>query len=225
MAMSNKQSVTTWLESALSRAALEADFKAAGFVRPRGTLTYERQLPELKQTIVVVFDLIAHDDPAAVSAHLLPQVVLESPRLTEIVREMTAGDANLIGLGDGSLVLRDQFQNLAHKGEHREKGSRWFARREGDAPALVADIAKFAKAWVLPFLDRYRDFDSLMRGYEADDERLRAGRRFYLYVTAMYVHAGRVEDALAVLTHWFGRPALRKQYARAFDYVESLRRI
>jgi hypothetical protein len=96
-------------------------------------------------------------------------------------------------------------------------------RVEADTNLIAAQIAEFVKDWALPFFERYRNIASIVKGHEARDERLHLDRRFYLYMAAACLHAGQVEKARAILDEWFGRPASRKQYAKAFDYVARSR--
>jgi hypothetical protein len=138
-----------------------------------------------------------------------------------MVQRMTGGDPNLIGLGDPSLVLRHQLQNLAPKEQHH-RATKWFLRTQEDVPSIVAQIADFAEAWVLPFMHEYVDTASLAGGYDGGDERLRLGHRFYLYVTAANIILGKVERGRAILEEWFGRPGPRRQYAKVFAYVDGL---
>jgi hypothetical protein len=214
MAMTNREEISTWLANALSGSAL----LSAQFERRGGSLNYRRECGEVAQQFRIVFDVGPRYEPAAV-AHVLPQIVLESSALSEVVRRMTNGDDSLMP-GDTSFVLRHQLQNLAPK-ESRQQATRWYIHDQDEVPVLIAQIKEFLDTWAMPFLDRYQDLSSLVQGYEAGDERLHLDRRFYLYVAAACVQLQQPRKAMEVLEKWFGRPASRKQYARVFQYVEG----
>lgn len=216
--MTKQQNAKVWIDLALTGSSLESALVSAGFSRRDDSLTYVRQLPEILQRFKLVFDVNPKYEPQAV-AHLLPQVVFESPILGDIVRQME-GDSSMVP-EIVNLVLRHQLQNLAPKGEQRQRGSRWFLHDEADAVSLISDIGGFTGAYVLPFLNQYRDIASLAQGFGAGDERLRMDRRLYLYMAAAFVHANLPDKALGVLQEVFGRPGPRKQYARAFEYVRG----
>lgn len=217
--MTKQQDVKVWIDRALTGSSLDSALVSAGFSRREGSLTYERKLPEIVQRFNLVFDVNPRYEPQAV-AHLLPQVVFESAILGDMVEQMERGGPSLVP-GAVNLVLRHQLQNLAPKGEPRQRGSRWFIHDEADALSLIVGIGDFSRDYVLPFLDQYRDIAALAQGFGAGDERLRMDRRLYLYMVAAFVHANLPEKALGVLEEVFGRPGPRKQYARAFEYVRS----
>ena len=219
--MTNRETTTTWLKASISDSGLESLFRSAGFVSRNASLSFCRNLREFVQQFKIVFDAGPRYEPTAV-AHVLPQIVIESSVLGDLVQQMTKGHANPVP-GDTSLVLRHQLQNMAPN-DRRHEATRWFIRSAAELPLLLDQIRDFSEAWAIPFLDRYRDPSSLAQGYESEDERLHLDRRFYLYVAAAYLHLGQPKESLEVLEKWFGRPALRKQFAFAFEYVRRRQR-
>jgi hypothetical protein len=218
--MINREIITEWLNRTISESALDSAFCAAGFSLKKRALCYQRRLPEIAQEFKIVFDVNPRYEQLAV-AHVLPQVVFISPMIGEVVQQMTGGDPQLVGLGDIGMMLRHQLQNLAPKGEQRQQGSRWFIHTEADVSSLIVDISDFTTTYALPFLEQYRDIASITQGFEAGDERLCMDRRFYLYVAATFVYTNQPDKALGILEEVFGRPGPRKQYARAFEYVQN----
>lgn len=218
--MTNRDKVSSWLASALPQSPFDSVLRRAGFTRRIGSLIYCRQQGEIDQKLKLLFDVNPNYEPTAL-AHVLPQVVLESTSLGEFVQQMVDGDPNLAGSSNSSaIMMRHQLQNIAPM-EHQSHATRWFIHNEVEVPPTLKQIGTFVQDWAIPFLDKYRDFSSLIQGYESGDSYLRGDRRFYLYIAAAYVQLCDPAKAIGVLEDVFGRPGSRRQYARAFEYVRS----
>ena len=215
MAMNNREKVTTWLIEALPGSEIEASLLAEGFTRPGKSLVYLRRGAEIMQYFKLTFDAGPRYEPTAL-AHVLPGVILESAILAELVRQMTEGAPELAGWVEPSVVVGHQLQNLAPKDLHQQ-ATRWFIHGEAETSGILQQIGAFAQRWAIPFLNEYRGIPSLIQGYEAGDERLRLGR--HLYLAAAYLHVGEPAKGLEFLEGVFRRPAHRKQYAKAFEYL------
>ena len=218
MAMSNREKVTACLIGALPSSALDATLLAAGFTRADKSLLYLRKGSEIDQQFKLTFDVSPSYEPTAL-AHVLPQVVLESKLLGALVRQME-GERGASGQELPPVVVGHQLQNLAPK-DHRGDATRWFIHEEAAVLLLLDQVDAFAQTWAVPFLNQYQGVRSLIEGYECGDERLRVPKPLYLYVVAAYLQVGEGTKALSVLERVFGRPALRKQYTKAFDYVRE----
>lgn len=223
MPITLRRQITGWFLDALPASRLEHLLFAAGFTRKKAAIRYDRPLSEVTQRFAILFDVRPRYQPDAM-AHVLPQVVLESRILGDIVcRYMAPDESGIWAPRLSALVLRHQLQNVAPQ-EHRGAATNWFVGSAADVPPLVERIAAFAEVWVLPFLETYRDIPSISRGNGVGDARLHFGDRAELCIAASYVHAGQYDDAMKVLDRWFGNPAPRKRYAKAFAYVQGLRK-
>jgi len=217
--MTNRETVTAWLTGVLPGSALESALCAAGFIRRKGAVVYSRGDAEVRQRFKLVFDVTPRYEPTAL-AHLLPQVVLESVALHELVQRMVGEEPGTTGLDRPPVVVGQQLQNLAPKDQH-EQATRWFIHNEADTRIVMEQVGAFAQTWAIPFLNQYQSVRSIVEGHQQGDERLRAPRPLSLYIVAAYLQVGEPTKALGVLEHVFGRPALRKQYANAFEYVRG----
>jgi hypothetical protein len=146
--------------------------------------------------------------------------VLESVLLHELVQRMVGEEPRTTGLETPAVVVGHQLQNLAPKDQHGE-ATRWFIHGEAESRPILEQVGAFAQTWAIPFLNQYQSVRSLIEGHERCDERLKVPRPLSLYIVAAYLQVGEATKALGVLEEVFGRPALRKQYANAFDYVRG----
>jgi hypothetical protein len=215
--MSTTKEVTALLLSCLP-GTLDPCLEAESFRRSSRALDYLRTLDAGAQRIKLVFDVNPRYQPGAL-AHLLPQARLVFPELNNRVREMMGDDRSLIG--PGGATVSEQLQNLAPR-DVRTRASSWFVFDEKSACASVESIREFVEEWILPFLNTYTTAAALTDGYEQEDERLRRDRRFLLFIVAEYTLRGRPDKAMHVLELRLGKPGLRRQYARAFEYVSEL---
>ena len=95
--MTNRETVTAWLAGVLPGSVLESALCAAGFTRRTGSLVYSRGDAEVEQRFKLVFDAKPGYELTAL-AHLLPQVVLESVALHELVQRMVGEEPRSTGL-------------------------------------------------------------------------------------------------------------------------------
>jgi hypothetical protein len=58
--------------------------------------------------------------------------------------------------------------------------------------------------------------------FETRDERIPAQRHFYIYLAAAFILLEQPTNAMKVLETKFGKPGARREYAKAFEYVENL---
>ena len=219
--MTMRSQITDWFRAELPGSTLEALLLAAGFSRRRTSLNYIRALPNLVQRFEILFDVHPRYEPGAV-AHVLPKFVFESAELGDLVREkMDTDRPGALLPKKPARMLVDAVQNVVPK-VSRPATWDWFIVSADDVRTIIENIAAFMRAWGLPFLETYRDFVSLTTGYEAGDDRLHQGRRFFLYVAAAYAQLGQYDKGLEVLEKRFGLPGPRKDYARAFAYIRGL---
>ena len=129
---------------------------------------------------------------------------------------MVAGDKMLIAYSP-QLTFRQPLDCTAPKTEHIY----WYIYDNEPKFECISSIRLFMAAWVIPFLDEYRDVHSFVRGYEKQDERLCHHRTIYIYVSAAYLLLGQPARAMEVLEKRFGKAGPRRQYAKAFEYVAS----
>ncbi len=63
---------------------------------------------------------------------------------------------------------------------------------------------------------------ALTEGFERQDECLPHDRRFVLFIAAAYTLLGQPVKAMEVLETKLGKAGPRRQYAKAFEYVNNL---
>lgn len=188
------------------------------FTRPPNSIEYVRCVESGTQHIAFVFDINPRYAAGAL-AHLLPQVRFVFPDLNDRVLEMM-GEMQSLG-GRNGFTISEQCQNVAPRAV-RSQATEWYIRdSDGGRPQIAAAIS-FITSYTLDFLRTYTSVSDLVRGYAEQDDRLPHNRRFFVFVVAAYTILNRPREAMAVLENKFGKPALRRQYARAFDYVSKL---
>jgi hypothetical protein len=183
------------------------------FHRPSRSLTYTRRFPAAHQELRLAFDSSPRYAPDS-SMHLLPAVNVSMPEVGEIASGMVGGNASLLGNAPG-LMAAHQIQNLAPPGQY----PRWLVSDATTCQRSLQSIAECFTRWAEPFLQDYSSPDSLLRQYEAGDQRPIQSHSYFIRVAACYLERGKRELAAGVLDRHLGKPGLRKMYARAFQFI------
>jgi hypothetical protein len=196
----------------------ELDFylNANGFTRDKTSLEYVRPCDAGEQVLEMDFDFKPNMEPGA-SAYIYPWLRLTFPAVNRIALEMVDGVLSLIGAAD--ITLRQPIDFVVPKGCR----VRWFSYgREEDYVLCVRSIKGYLEEWVIPFLDKYTTVDSLANYFTNKDDRIPAQRQFYIYVAAAYILLTQPAKAMQVLESNFGKAGPRRDYAKAFQYVERV---
>lgn len=188
-----------------------------GFSRAENSLQYSRTIDAGHQFLIVHFDLNPSSDPRAI-ALLLPLVRFVFPELNQRVLNMM-GDMKTLDNANG-VTINEQIVNAAPRDVRA--GTWWFIYEHETALTSLAAIKDFIERWTLPFLNRYTTVEALTQGFEQQDECLPQDRRFWLFMVAAYTLLNQPEKATQVLESKFGRPGARREYTKAFEYVENL---
>jgi hypothetical protein len=199
-------------------AEFDACLASAGFQRAANSLEYARVLPDGTQHFKLVFDVNPRYEVRAL-AHVLPQIRFVSPELNQRVLDMMGTYPSLED--KNGVTYRVQIQNAAPR-DVRIAAPRWCVFDDASAGECLVSIREFVNRWSLPFLDKYTSIAELARGYEEHDDRLPHDRRFVLFMVAAYTLLQQPEMAMRVLENVFGRPGSRREYAKAFEFVEKL---
>ena len=137
--------------------------------------------------------------------------------------------------GKSSCIGNGRRKHSAYWGKFRHNASRplvccskrlprlWFTYgREDDYVLCVRSIQGYIEKWIMPFLDDYASVNSLANYFEIKDERIPAQRHFYIYVAAAFILLQQPAKSMQVLESKFGKAGPRRDYAKAFKYVEDL---
>jgi len=221
--MSLRREAVSAISQSLSACSLDESLGRAGFRRGRDSLVYRRTYETVSQEVDLCFDLNPRYEPGA-AAHLLPQVRLDSEDVIPVIAAMTEGlSAGRAFRGRvAGMVLRQQIQNLAPTGQRSQY---WLLHTLDSADECVHPLKSFIEEWVLPFLEEYSSLESLVTGYERNDQRLPNENRFHLYVAACYVVLQSPRKAMDVLERRFGRAGARSEYSQAFEHISGLLRL
>ncbi|MBX3415527.1 MAG: hypothetical protein KF708_22780 [Pirellulales bacterium] len=197
-------------------AKLDFTMEDKGFSRDRNSLDYIRRCDAGEQLLQIHFTFKPALDSRA-NAHIYPWLRLKFPEVNRVASEIVGGQHGAIGTTDITLAQPVDF--VIPKKAHIY----WFTYgREDDYVLCVRSIQGYIEKWIIPFLDDYTTVASLTHFYESKDERIPAQRHFYIYVAAAYILLGQPAKAMEVLETKFGRPGSRRDYAKAFEYVERL---
>ena len=197
-------------------AELDPYLEAGGFTRGKNSLDYIRSCEGGEQVLQMHFTFKPTLDSRA-NAHIYPWLRLKFPDVNQIASEMVGGQHGVIGTSDITLAEPMEFA------VPKDCRVLWFTYgRDEDYVLCVRSIQGYIEKWVIPFLDEYTTVKSLTDYYETKDERIRAGRHFYIYVAAAYILLRQPAKAMEVLESRFGKAGPRRDYARAFEYVACL---
>jgi hypothetical protein len=143
---------------------------------------------------------------------------LKFPEVNRVASELVGGNTSLIG-GSPDITLAQPMDFVVPKNAHVY----WFTYGQKDDYVLcVRSIKGYIDKWVVPFLNEYTTVNSLANYFETRDVRIPAQRHFYIYLTAAFILLEQPTNALNVLETKFGRSSARREYSKAFDYVENL---
>jgi hypothetical protein len=130
---------------------------------------------------------------------------------------MVGGQHGVIGSSD--ITLWQPLDFVVPKNAHVY----WFTYgQEDDYVLCVRSIKGYIEKWIIPLLDVYSNVESLANYFETKDERIHPQRHFYIYVAAVFILLNQPMKAMEVLETKFGKPGARREYAKAFEYVENL---
>jgi hypothetical protein len=195
---------------------LDAYMETVGFKRGNNSLDYARPCDAGDQLLQVHFTVKPSLDTRA-DSRIHPWLRLKFPEINRIASEMVGGQHGVIGTSD--ITLGQPLDFVVPKDSHVY----WFTYgRDDDYMLCVRSIQGYIEKWAIPFLDEYTSVDSVANYFETKDERIPAQRHFYIYVAAAYVLLRQPKRGMQVLESKFGKAGPRRDYAKAFEYVEKL---
>jgi hypothetical protein len=195
-------------------AALESEgdrpLSDVGFKRRKRSIYYTRKKANVSHIIVFFADFSPRYQPDA-EAHLLPQMRLKMPLVSE--RALALVNGNEMLLGEPDLIFGQPIEFAAPKNYH----VRWFATGLNEFQDRIREIVAFAQIWAIPFFDELTGLESLVNAYLQEDNRLFKQLHEYLYVVAALDLLGMRKKACEILETKFGSLGLRKRYSAAFE--------
>ena len=197
--------------------ALELDPFMAGhdFARRKNSIQYVRRFPDCKQVLRVDVD-IRPKYHAGARARIYPWLELRFPEVNRIALEMVGGQHPMISSGD--ITVSQPMEIVVPKECH----VRWFLYQGAmDIVLCVRSIQGYIEKWVMPFLNECHTVDEFTKFYEANDERVLKSQELNIRTAAAYVVLGQPTKALQVLESKLGKAGPRREYAKAFEYVQS----
>jgi len=195
---------------------LDRYMEANGFNRRDSSLIYARSFETCEQMLEMHFTFKPTLDPRA-NAHIYPRLLFKFPEVNRVASEMVGGQHGVIGTTDITLAQPLDFAIP------KDARVGWFTYDgENDCVLCVRSIQGYVEKWIMPFFNEYATVESLTNYFETKDERIPAQRHFYIYVAAAFVLLGHPAKAMEVLESKFGKAGPRRDYAKAFEYVENL---
>lgn len=181
----------------------------AGFKRRGNSLNYFRTIDSTKQKL----EMICFSHPpyyAGALLHIYPYMSVYFPEIHKVAENM------IDNVGEVTIwrpIKEKPFDS-----------SQWILMT--DEKEEIDDIAEkiriFLKQYIIPLFDELKTIDDYIDKYEQNDERAYLiDERGYFYVASAYVIKGEYAKGLEVLNKRFVGPAIRKRYAKAFEYFET----
>ena len=93
-----------------------------------------------------------------------------------------------------------------------------------EVDAVAEKIRLFLEQNIIPFFDDLKTIDDYIDRYEQREKDTRcvsSGIEYYFFVASAYAIKGEYAKGLEVLDNRFKGPAIRKHYAKAFEYLKS----
>lgn len=178
----------------------------------RRSLRFLRGNPSVRQTLEFVIRTPRRRN-RPVLAHICPWITVRIPRIGEQTRKLL-GEENVPGNPD--IVLH---QSAGRVGPDRTD-TIWLFFSEEDLSDLGHCLAKYVKAYVLPFLNRYQNPRDIVEGWESGDERLAFPPDGWIQLAAACLEIGRKEQAAKILwSKVWGKAELREKYRHALDLL------
>lgn len=180
-----------------------------GFKRRGNSLNYFRTIGTTKQKL----DMACFSHPpyyAGALLHIYPYMSVYFPEIHKVAENM------IDNVGEVTIwrpIKEKPFDS-----------SQWILMT--DEKEEIDDIAEkiriFLKQYIIPLFDELKTIDDYIDKYEQNDERAYLiDERGYFYVASAYVIKGEYAKGLEVLNKRFVGPAIRKRYAKAFEYFET----
>jgi hypothetical protein len=186
-----------------------------GFGRGAGSLSYERNFKDARQSIVFNVDTFPRYEPGA-ELHIHPSMHLAMTAVTDAALKLVGGDAALLANAP-DIIVNQPIEVAAPKDAH----VRWFATGKDQMRERVRDIAGFTECRLIPFLNGLGTPDDLVTIYSNNDGRMMKLQHWYVYVAAAYILLGKPNEAREVLEKHLGAARLRRRYAAAFEALGS----
>ncbi|MGL4514599.1 MAG: hypothetical protein ACRCT8_16040 [Lacipirellulaceae bacterium] len=197
---------------------MDAFLLGYGFSRRERALSYFRYTAEGTQSLEMLFDFNPAYKPGAIAC-LVPQLRVNLPVLNIAVTEMLSGDLSLVGSVEPTFF--QMVQNAAPS-RVRSVANDWYVYDDVTAVDSVARLREYVQRWSVAFLESHRTVASLVKSFEAGDERLPQDRRFVLFIVAAYTVLGMPSKARELLESRLGMAGSRRQCASVFHYVDAL---
>lgn len=210
-----KREIKEAVSAALAEHADER-FQANGFRRRTNSLRYRRDLQECTQSVEVYIQHGPKDMPNSVAA-VYPYLGVTIPKIETLAAEMAGGEPMI--LPPNSTTLHQPIEFTSPKGV----SARWYLYQPDSVGPVVRELEAFSTRWLFPFLDEYSSVKAVIDMYQNGDRRVLTARPQVLRVIAAMIIRQEYDAAHEIVISEFGRPMLRREYARVHEFVENLR--
>ncbi len=188
----------------------------AGFKRRGNSLNYFRMIGSTKQKL----DMACFSHPpyyAGSLLHIYPYMSVYFPEINKVAENMIT-DVN----GALSDIIREHTYEQPIQMKPFDT-TQWILMT--DAKEEVDDVAEkiriFLKQYTIPFFDDLKTVDDYIDTYLQQDKRMIKCDNYYFFLAGAYAYKGEYAKGLEILENRFGKPTIRKRYAKAFEYFGS----
>ena len=188
--------------------------KESGFKRRSNSLIYSRTIGTTKQKLDMAF--FSHPPYYAGSLlHIYPYMSVYFPEINKTAENMISNE--------GTMRIQQTIRQPIQMKPFDT--TQWIlmtdAKEEVDAVAEKVRI--FLEQNIIPFFDDLKTIDDYIDRYEQreKDTRIVLSTEYWFFVASAYAIKGEYAKGLEVLDNRFKGPAIRKHYAKAFEYLKS----
>lgn len=201
--------------SEVLKSTADVPFEAHGFKRTPKGFFYSRKANLAEHKILI--HVVRHPKMARdKEVQFKPYMCLQMDVVSRMALDLAKGDKFLLA-GCPEIIINQPVDFVAPK----DSFTRWFATGKTQMAECVQQICDFAKCWVIPFFDRLKSPEDLIKIYAENDTRVIRPHHWYVYIAAAYLVKGKPQNAMEVLEAKLGSTGLKKDFAVIFNSVRE----
>ena len=189
--------------------------KESAFKRRSNSLIYSRTIGTTKQKLDMVF--FSHPPYyAGALLHIYPFMSVYFPEINKTAENMISNE--------GTMTIQQTIREPIQMKPFDRTAWILMTDEKEEVDAVAEKIRIFLKQNTIPFFDDLRTIDDYIDRYEQrekDTRSVSSGIEYYFFVASAYAIKGEYAKGLEVLDNRFKGPAIRKHYAKAFEYLKS----
>ena len=189
--------------------------KESGFKRRSNSLIYSRTIGTTKQKL----DMACFSHPpyyAGSLLHIYPYMSVYFPEINKTAENMISNE--------GTMRIQQTIRQPIQMKPFDTTQWILMTDEKEEVDAVAEKIRIFLKQNIIPFIDDLKTIDDYVYRYEQREKDTRSvslGTEYWFFVASAYAIKGEYAKGLEVLDNRFKGLAIRKRYAKAFEYLKS----